>query len=75
MIALGELVGRVLSSAGKRVLLVPVPEGLLRLAGKFRPTVSMGLKPNTCESNDALSFLKPIPLEESIHWTAEGGLR
>jgi uncharacterized protein YbjT (DUF2867 family) len=71
-IALGELVSEVLSLTGKRVLLVPVPEGLLHLAGKFSPRVKIALKPNTCKRNDALSFLKPILLEESIRWTAEG---
>ncbi|ASJ02011.1 hypothetical protein A3L09_01395 [Thermococcus profundus] len=72
VIALGELVSEVFSSAGRRVLILPVPEGLLHLAGKFSPSVKMALKPNTCKRNDAPSFLKPIPLEESIRWTAEG---
>jgi nucleoside-diphosphate-sugar epimerase len=71
-IALGELIGRVASLTGKRVLLIPIPEALLRLAGRFSPAVLMALTPNTCERNDALSFLRPTPLEESIRWTAEG---
>ncbi|NJF24191.1 hypothetical protein [Thermococcus sp. Bubb.Bath] len=65
-VALGEFVQRVASMAGKRVLLIPASESILRLAGKFSPAVLMALNPNTCERNDALSFLKPRPLEESI---------
>jgi len=72
VISLGELVGRVSSLARKRVLLISVPEGLLRLAGKFDPSVKMAFMPNTCERNDTLSFLDPTPLDESIRWTAEG---
>ncbi|MBP1912073.1 NAD-dependent epimerase/dehydratase family protein [Thermococcus stetteri] len=72
IVPLGQLVREVVSLAGKRILLFPVPESFLRFAGKLNPAVLMALKPNICERNDALSFLELTPLEESIRWTAEG---
>jgi len=72
VISLGELVGRVTKKAGKRVLLFPAPEQILRLLGRFEGSLLMALTENTCERNDALELLPLRSLDESIEWTAEG---
>ncbi|WP_167914892.1 NAD-dependent epimerase/dehydratase family protein [Thermococcus sp. 21S9] len=73
VISLGELVRKVMEGAGKRMLLLPAPERVLRLLGRLDGSLLMALTENTCERNDALELLGALrSLDESIKWTAEG---
>ena len=73
VISLGELVRRVTNEAGRRVLLLPAPESILRLLGRVEGSLLMALTENTCERNDVLKLLGALrDLSESIKWAAEG---
>ena len=70
VVPLGELVKRVMGQAGKRVLLIPLPESLLKVAGKLDSSLLMALTENVCPQKDSVVFERP--LEESIAFAAEG---
>ncbi|EEB73158.1 NAD-dependent epimerase/dehydratase family protein [Thermococcus sp. AM4] len=73
VISLGELVRKVMREAGRRVLLLPAPESIIRLLGRLDGSLLMALTENTCERNDALELLGVLrELDDSIKWTAEG---
>ena len=73
VISLGVLVERVTREAGRRVLLFPAPESIIRLLGRLDGSLLMALTENTCERNDALELLETLKdIDESIRWTAEG---
>ena len=70
VLPLGELVKAVLNEAGKRVLLIPLPGFLLRVAGKLDSSLLMALTENICPKKDSVIFERP--LQDSITFTAEG---
>ncbi len=70
VVQLGELVKMVMEQAGKRVLLIPLPGSLLRVAGKLDSSLLMALTENVCPRKDSVVFERP--LRESIAFAAEG---
>ncbi|MDV3103902.1 NAD-dependent epimerase/dehydratase family protein [Thermococcus waiotapuensis] len=69
VIPLGQLVRLVVNKAGKRIFLIPLPESLLKAAGKLDNSLLMALTPNVCPEKGVV-FGRP--LEESIAFAAEG---
>ncbi len=67
VVPLGKLVKRVMDQVGKRVLLIPLPESLLRVAGKLDSSLLMALTPNVCPKKNSVIFERPF--EESISFT------
>ena len=70
VVPLGELVKMVMKQAGKRVLHIPLPEFLIRIAGKLDSSLLMVLTENVCPQKDSVVFERP--LKESIAFAAEG---
>ena len=70
VVPLGELVKMVMGQAGKRVLIIPLPESLVRVAGKLDSSLLIALTENVCLRKDSVVFERP--LKESIAFAAEG---
>ncbi|WP_456367014.1 NAD-dependent epimerase/dehydratase family protein [Thermococcus sp.] len=70
VVSLGWLVREVAREAGKRGYLLPLPEFILRLAGRFESPLPMALTENICSGGKDVVFERP--LRESIAFTAEG---